>query len=36
MDSKNIDNMSATASPLFQRGTAKPGGMYPETYYKSP
>ena len=36
MDSKNIDNMSATASPLFQRGTAKPGGMYPKTNTKSP
>ena len=36
MDSQNIDNMSATASPIFQRGTAKPGGMYPKTNAKSP
>ena len=30
------DRRTATASPLFQRGTAKPGGMYPETNTKSP
>ena len=28
--------MSVTSSPLFQRGTAKPGGMYPKTDTQSP
>ena len=30
------DRRPATASPLFLMGTAKPGGMYPKTYSKSP
>ena len=30
------DRRTSTASPLFYRGTAKPGGMYPESNTKSP